>query len=307
MSNKFLPLAVCGILTILFSAAAYAQIGFPHQFKGKVITNGVAAPDGLSVAAKIGVQEVASTTTVNGNYGRLPGDIFYIEDSTPPEESRYGKTIEFYVNGIKAAEYVFSNSESTELDLSVTGDLGVCGDNYCGSGESCSSCSQDCGKCPDGESGSKKTSSSYTPPCYENWTCSAWSICSKEGKQFRSCADKNNCGTELEKPAEEKTCTYTPAEAPSICTAGTKICSDEKLLECSEGKHWNIIKTCEYGCDPDTLECKSASVTDSGEGSPTGGGLSGFLVQNPAGVVGIVAVIIVILASLLYWKSRKGY
>jgi hypothetical protein len=293
---------VCGILVVLFSSVAYAQIGVPHQFFGSVTANGVAAPDGLSVVAKIDNLEVAGTATLNGNYGLLPGEIFYIED---PNGNRYGDTIEFYVQGIKAAEYIFSNGDSTLLDLSVTGNLGICGDNTCASGESCSSCPQDCGECPPSNGGSPPSSGGYTPPsggetpCAEDWTCSDWSICSQKGRQLRSCTDGNDCGTEKEKPAEEKTCTYTPAEAPVICAEGIKVCSDDKLMECSGGRQWNVIRTCEYGCDSDKLECKSAA----GEG-PAGDGITGFLIGDMA-LYGIIILIIAILGAVAYWKLRK--
>jgi len=42
--------------------------------------------------------------------------------------------------------------------------------------------------------------------CIENWQCSAWSAC-YNGRQTRTCEDLNNCGTELLKPAESRTCT----------------------------------------------------------------------------------------------------
>ena len=41
--------------------------------------------------------------------------------------------------------------------------------------------------------------------CTENWTCTAWSTCSG-GTQTRTCTDQNNCGTEINKPAESRSC-----------------------------------------------------------------------------------------------------
>jgi hypothetical protein len=50
-----------------------------------------------------------------------------------------------------------------------------------------------------------------TPPaengvtCTENWSCNDWSSC-EAGKQTRTCTDLNNCGTMVNKPAEEQSC-----------------------------------------------------------------------------------------------------
>ena len=44
--------------------------------------------------------------------------------------------------------------------------------------------------------------------CMEDWSCSQWSECSSKEIQTRTCYDKNNCGITLNKPTEEKGCTY---------------------------------------------------------------------------------------------------
>lgn len=44
-----------------------------------------------------------------------------------------------------------------------------------------------------------------SPICIEDWNCSEWGAC-LEGKQLRSCTDKNNCTTELLKPEIERAC-----------------------------------------------------------------------------------------------------
>jgi len=303
MRSIVLQLVVGSIVFAMLGASAAAQLGVPHQFFGAVTTNGAPAPDGITVMATISVQEVASTTTVGGSYGLLPGDIFYIED---PDGTNSGKTIEFYVGGVKAAEYVFSNGESTELDLAVTGDFGVCGDNSCSDDESCSSCASDCGSCPPSSpSGGSKSSSGggYVPPaaaCEENWTCSAWSACSQDGRQLRSCTDANSCGTEDDKPSEEETCTYTPAAAPKICAAGTRVCVNNDLMDCPDGTYWNLIESCEFGCDADAIQCKTASGEVAG-----GDGLTGFLAANTIAFYGLLVVVLAILGGAVYWKKYR--
>jgi uncharacterized repeat protein (TIGR01451 family) len=46
--------------------------------------------------------------------------------------------------------------------------------------------------------------------CTEDWTCTDFAQC-VNGKQTRTCSDKNNCGTSANKPAESKDCTIEAA------------------------------------------------------------------------------------------------
>jgi len=50
------------------------------------------------------------------------------------------------------------------------------------------------------------TEAAPTDICKEKWKCDAWSNCSTVGLQRRICTDKNDCGTEQDKPAERKKC-----------------------------------------------------------------------------------------------------
>lgn len=43
--------------------------------------------------------------------------------------------------------------------------------------------------------------------CIPDWLCSAWSECSSEGIQTRTCEDENNCGLLTAKPKESQSCT----------------------------------------------------------------------------------------------------
>ncbi len=51
--------------------------------------------------------------------------------------------------------------------------------------------------------------------CEENWTCTEWSECSPDGIQTRTCVDVNECGTEENKPEEERSCQYKPVTTES--------------------------------------------------------------------------------------------
>ena len=68
--------------------------------------------------------------------------------------------------------------------------------------------------------------------CFENWRCTEWSVCPQSGIQTRTCIDLNHCGTRFRKPAENRTCVYTPY--PS-CFDGIKNCHEgqcEIMADC---------------------------------------------------------------------------
>lgn len=98
---------------------AFAQsLSLPHQFFGSVgFTNG-AAPNGLAVEARISgsVSAVGSSVTAGGNYGYNPNLLFALDN----DGAFAGKTVEFYVDGVKANETaVFANGNSSQLNLTV--------------------------------------------------------------------------------------------------------------------------------------------------------------------------------------------
>jgi PGF-pre-PGF domain-containing protein len=47
--------------------------------------------------------------------------------------------------------------------------------------------------------------------CTENWSCTAWSVCTA-GTHTRTCTDSNNCGTTTSKPVVSEACTTENAE-----------------------------------------------------------------------------------------------
>ena len=54
-----------------------------------------------------------------------------------------------------------------------------------------------------------------TAPCTEDWTCTDWSTC-VEGIQTRTCTDRNNCGTIVNKSAETQACEVSAISTPII-------------------------------------------------------------------------------------------
>ncbi|KKQ96120.1 MAG: hypothetical protein A2W71_00690 [Candidatus Nealsonbacteria bacterium RIFCSPLOWO2_02_39_8] len=96
--------------------------GIPHQFFGAAQFASGAIPNGLSIQAKINGVVVGGSVTAGGSYGYNP-NLLFVTDS---QNTNAGKTIEFYVSGIKANETaIFANGNSTQLNLIVPGSVGV--------------------------------------------------------------------------------------------------------------------------------------------------------------------------------------
>lgn len=91
--------------------------------------------------------------------------------------------------------------------------LSECGNGFCESGESCSSCSADCGACPapaappavgggGGGGGGPLIAADY------RWECTEWSECTPEGIQTRTCTNLGTGPGTFGKPEENRTCEY---------------------------------------------------------------------------------------------------
>ena len=99
---------------------AFAQTpSLPHQFFGTVkFSNGVSAPNGMTIEAKINGTVVGNSVTANGKYGYSPSLLF----ATDAQGVNAGETVEFYIDGTdtKANEtVVFVNGSSNQLDLTI--------------------------------------------------------------------------------------------------------------------------------------------------------------------------------------------
>jgi len=62
--------------------------------------------------------------------------------------------------------------------------------------------------------------------CDEDWECTAWNDCGQDGLKFRSCSDKNACGTTVNKPFDMDTCTYLGTCSDGLMNA------DEEGIDC---------------------------------------------------------------------------
>lgn len=110
--------ALLGFLTPILVLAQNPSL--PHQFFGSVnFTNG-AAPNGLAVEARINGAVVGNSVTANGKYGHNPNLLFALDN----QGVHAGKTVEFYVDGIKANETaVFVNGNSSQVNLTIVSSL----------------------------------------------------------------------------------------------------------------------------------------------------------------------------------------
>ncbi len=180
-----------------------------------------------------------------------------------------------------------------------------CGDGYCTGGETCSTCPADCGTCSTSSSGSRSSGGGgfwSGPSCTANWTCTEWDECTPEGVQTRTCTDVNECGTVVNKPEENRSCTYVPKMGEKVCSPGEIMCSGDKAIFCnSEGTGWGLAESCQHGCSAGKCTEKVE------EGVFTLGDITGFVVSN-SGYIGGGAVIIVLVAVLyLYLVRKKGW
>ena len=132
MKNKFLLLFVILFTIMQMVSGDGPDVGIPNFFTGSVTVNGNPAPDGLLISAKIDGNDVATTITRSGYYGRDPY-IFFIPD---PNNDREGKTIVFLVDGVEAAQVIFHNAHHDDLPLSITtsGNQGTSGSTSSGGG-----------------------------------------------------------------------------------------------------------------------------------------------------------------------------
>ncbi len=94
----------------LLSGTSLAQPPFPAVYTGEVSVGGEPVPDGYMLSAKIGEWETESVTVTDGQY---------VLQIAPPESIYIGRTIEFYLDGVKAAETsIFRADTQVTLGLS---------------------------------------------------------------------------------------------------------------------------------------------------------------------------------------------
>jgi len=99
---------------------AFPQLG--HYFYGQVTLDGLAAPEGTVVVARVGDLEYRTTTDAQGRYGYSPKTLRVAADDpqTPAKEGASpGEFIDFYIGGVNTwIYYPFENGGVTQLDLS---------------------------------------------------------------------------------------------------------------------------------------------------------------------------------------------
>jgi len=328
MKRTLLLVCIFLISLIGFLNFAYAETPPVGDWWGRVTINGEINDFGAIVDAYVLNQKVTSDIVGTPDIGYY---LIHVNDTG-------GHNITFKVCGIVSVENIEWSTENHELNLSVNtsanGEIceydcgctsgycvhGICrpskpycGDGYCDSGESYSNCPADCPAPPAPPSGGG--GGPYVPQveeeeCIEDWVCTPWPVQCINGIKTRVCTDKNNCGTETNKPPEIFLC--------DICEPGVTVCVENDLMRCSGGKAWVKEKTCEYGCSegqciereeegmeqptppeetPQITENKTTIITPSDmfTGLVTGG-------QQPI-IYGLIALAIIII--ILYFTISK--
>lgn len=113
--KSFIPLI---FVAIFLPVLTFAQTpSLPHQFFGAAkYSNEVAVSNGMKVEAKINGIVAGDSITANGNYGYNP-NLLFITDN---QGTNAGKTVEFYIDGVKANEAaIFANGNSSQLNLTI--------------------------------------------------------------------------------------------------------------------------------------------------------------------------------------------
>jgi len=225
LGGKMYKKIILMIACLLFSSFWVIGVGIetdelPHKFYGLVTTNGNSAPDNIQITAKIDGNEVQAGFTKDGYYGQT-GNKFMVPAGGGDHE---GKTVEFFVESSKVAEFIFKTAEITTLNLDATGDF--CGDSSCTGGENNGNCPLDCPvQSPQPTGGGSSSPSlggggsmiipttvdepepetSESTECKPNWKCSDWLDCF-EGKEKRVCVQANDCESDDPSPATVRSC-----------------------------------------------------------------------------------------------------
>jgi hypothetical protein len=289
---------------VIIPTLAFAQGApcLPHKFKGTATVNGIPAPTGLEVTAKIDGLVVEESITVDGTYGYDPWE-FKIYD---PYCQNEGKLVEFYIEGVLAASvYLGENGYPVVLNISATGVV-FCGDGSCAGGETCSTCPADCGACsPPPSGGGSPPSGGGTPPstggeedtteqetgisgCTPDWRCSPWSQCINF-TQDRECIDIRDCGRETGRPTEVQECGTVETYEGDCETEGERGCKGNDIMECIDGE-WSKIETCSFDCAEG--ECVTGGFDFTG------------MFLNPVNLYAGFLIVLVILSGVLYFKFK---
>ncbi len=114
----------------------------------------------------------------------------------------------FSINLVFAQELL---SPGSDVKITVVPD--TCGNDICGSNESCSSCQADCGSCPSsGGGGGEEKQVIEKEICQPVWKCEDWRQC-LSFVQIRECIDKASC---IQPPIKEETKFCIPQKTKEI-------------------------------------------------------------------------------------------
>ena len=167
-----------------------------------------------------GSKRHVTTSGYSGNRFRYESVITNVSNSMAYAD---GAVLEYYDNTISDIAYYLNNVSYTSYNYYSGSYYNyanyTCTENWvCGSYGSCSNGWQyrtcyDSNNC--GTVKNKPTTAQYCYnynynynyyySCTENWSCGSWGTCSG-GWQYRSCYDRNNCGTTYSKPSTSQSC-----------------------------------------------------------------------------------------------------
>lgn len=110
---------------------------------------------------------------------------------------------------VKNISYYGDNNDSNQIEISMNKSIDYCVDT---TSLAEFSCEETLGPLVEQSYCSYGCTNGACNPCVENWVCGAWGSCIG-GIKKRTCSDNNYCGTYLQKPALNASCTIsTPSE-----------------------------------------------------------------------------------------------
>ncbi|MDO8568418.1 MAG: hypothetical protein Q7R57_06860, partial [Dehalococcoidales bacterium] len=111
------------LAAFFLAAPALALPQMPQQFYGSVTINGIPAPAGIIISARIGGIEYSATVTdARGKYGYVP--VFFTvpadaTETTAKEGGSPGDIVQLCVADVSAGMTTFSNGQVSNMDLAV--------------------------------------------------------------------------------------------------------------------------------------------------------------------------------------------
>ncbi|MEA3430230.1 MAG: hypothetical protein U9R08_03075 [Nanoarchaeota archaeon] len=159
-------------LVVMLGIVVFVSAQYPVQIYGTLSQGGNLISDGTKVDFMKGGNVLISTTTKDARYGYE--EPVFIDG----EELTIGDVLSIIVNGNEVYDITYLGGADLGIDLEISSDI---------------------------EIEDSRITGAVAAACITDWKCSDWSACINN-IQTRDCIDSNNCGTNDDKPIDQKDC-----------------------------------------------------------------------------------------------------